>query len=36
MRPDARPVPRALLVTGTVGVGKTSVAGAMGDLIASS
>jgi adenylylsulfate kinase len=33
MLPDARPVPRALLVTGTVGVGKTSVAEAMGDLL---
>ncbi|MFE6758304.1 hypothetical protein ACFVDQ_32760 [Streptomyces sp. NPDC057684] len=34
MLPDARPLPRALLITGTVGVGKTSVAEAMGALLA--
>ncbi|MFF5141882.1 hypothetical protein ACFY6U_19485 [Streptomyces sp. NPDC013157] len=34
MPPDARPIPRALLITGTVGVGKTSVAEAMGELLA--
>ena len=33
MRPDARPAPRALLITGTVGVGKTSVADAVGGLL---
>ncbi|MFE6961610.1 hypothetical protein [Streptomyces sp. NPDC057696] len=33
MLPDARPLPRALLITGTVGVGKTSVAEAMGALL---
>ena len=30
---DARRAPRALLVTGTVGVGKTTVAEAVGDLL---
>lgn len=34
MLPDVRPVPCALLITGTVGVGKTSVAEAMGALLA--
>lgn len=33
MLPDARSVPRALLITGTVGVGKTSVADAVGALL---
>ncbi|MFG2662333.1 adenylyl-sulfate kinase [Streptomyces sp. NPDC048425] len=33
MLPDARPVPRALLITGTVGAGKTSVAEAIGALL---
>lgn len=34
MPPDARSAPRALLITGTVGVGKTSVADAVGGLLA--
>ncbi|MEU2246991.1 hypothetical protein [Streptomyces sp. NPDC019224] len=34
MRPDHRHAPAALLINGTVGVGKTSVAGAVGGLLA--
>ncbi|WP_392750048.1 hypothetical protein [Streptomyces sp. LN590] len=36
MRTDSAPEARALLITGTVGVGKTSVADAAGDLLAGS
>ncbi|MFF1847533.1 hypothetical protein ACFVW5_32220 [Streptomyces sp. NPDC058232] len=36
MRTDSAPEARALLITGTVGAGKTSVAEAAGDLLAGS
>lgn len=36
MRTDSAPEARALLITGTVGAGKTSVAEAAGDLLVSS